>query len=161
MGINAPLKYSGRSSKYLLPVFRPDSGDGGSVPRVSARSEQRYANICDIQLLGNNRALLGETYKSCVLEEGDYSVSGNTISLTSIKAYIKGFYVANRGKALSWVVPSGVAYNLYIGIIEIPKDIMTADYFSTSEYGDIRTATAAVSGTQPNDNYIILAQVTI
>jgi hypothetical protein len=153
-------KYSGRTQFYFLPVFRPDNGDGGSVPRVSARGEQRRVNICDNLLYGGNRVNLGKIYQTCVLNEGTWTISGSSVTLSSFEGYIQGVYIANRGNPVSWTaVPSGATQDLFVGIVETQQDSPAQVFVSSREYGDIITKIVPSSQNYSNSNFMLMAKV--
>ena len=161
------VRYSGRTTHYTIPVFRPDHGDTGggttTAPKPSARSEQRAVNIEDSQMRGNGRSTLGNTFKTCVLNEGVWSVSGSTITLSSFEGYIENIYLNNRGVAINWTgIPTGISYDLFLGLIELERDVSYVQEFKSSkEYGDIQLKTYQTSQNFSNTNYMIMAQVTL
>ena len=166
MSVNNPLKYTGRTTHYNIPVFRPDQNNAGAgtteAPVVSARAEQRAVNISDTQMYGNQRSLLGKAFASCVLIEGDFSEGSNSVTLSSIEAYIKGIYVNNEGNPITWNVTPGEESDLYIGLVESNRGQLVAQGFQSSrEYGQITTQVIPVGNPAPNDNFLIIARVLI
>ena len=165
MSQNNPLKYSGRTGHYNIPVFRPDSqgNDVGagtpSAPRPSARAEQRGVNIEDEQLYGVRRSLLGDQFESCVLNEGDFSLSGNVVTLTSIEAFINGIFVNNRGNPVTWTINLGVETDLYIALTETGPDVQSSAFKSSREYGQLKTAFLPTPSVAPDNLHIIVGRV--
>jgi len=164
MSINT-VSYSGLTTFYNIPYFKPDYGDTGAgtttAPRVSARAEQRGRNICDNIMNGANRGNLNNDYISCVLNEGTWTLGADSYTLSSLEAYISTIFVNNRGKEISWTgIPTGVSQDLFVGLIEVPRDTFTNSVFlSSKEYGDLRIKVVPTSEAFSSSNYILMAQV--
>lgn len=165
MSQNNPLKYSGRTDHFNIPVFRPDSqgNDVGagtpSAPRPSARAEQRAMNIEDEQLYGVRRSLLGDQFQSCVLNEGDFTLAGNVVTLSSIEAFINGIFVNNRGNAVTWTISLGIETDLYIALTESGPNVQSSAFQSSREYGQLKTAYLPTPSSPPNNLHIIVGRV--
>lgn len=162
---NNVVRYSGVTDKFLIPYFRPDFGDTGSgtteSPRVSARAEQRAKNIIDMQLWGSFRTNLRNTYYTCVLNEGDWTVSGNTVTLSSLEAFIAGIFVNNRGNSISWTsIPTGISQDLFVKRVETNREqSFNEDFVSSKEYGDLNIEVIPTADNYSNTNYLKMASV--
>lgn len=165
MSQNNPLKYSGRTSHFNIPVFRPDSqgNDVGAgtptAPRPSARAEQRAMNIEDEQMYGVRRSLLGNQFQSCVLNEGTFTLSGNVVVLSSIEAFINGIFVNNRGNPITWTINLGTETDLYIALTETGPNVQSTAFQSSREYGQLKTAFLPTPSTAPDNLHIIVGRV--